>query len=42
MPPYVLESSLSRWLAEQVRATLEDVLQAPNPDAHRLSEPAIA
>lgn len=42
MPPYVLNPSLSRWLAEQVYATLGDVLQQPDPDAHRSSEPAIA
>jgi len=42
MPPYVLDASLSRWLAAQVRATLDDVLQQPNPDAHRSFEPAIA
>lgn len=42
MPPYVLDASLSRWLAEQVRATLDDVLDQPNPHAHRPSEPATA
>lgn len=42
MPPYVLNASLSNWLAEQVRATLDDVLQQENPGAHRPSEPAVA
>jgi adenosylmethionine-8-amino-7-oxononanoate aminotransferase len=42
MPPYVLDASLSRWLAAQLRATLDDVLDRPTPHAHRPSDPAIA
>lgn len=42
MPPYVLNASLSIWLAGQVRATLDDVIHQANPDAHRPSEPAVA
>ena len=42
MPPYVLNASLSGWLAGQLRATLDDVLHQANPGAHRPSDPAIA
>ena len=42
MPPYVLDASLSDWLARQLRATLDDVLQPAHPGADRPSEPAVA
>ncbi|MEW6560829.1 MAG: adenosylmethionine--8-amino-7-oxononanoate transaminase [Pseudomonadota bacterium] len=42
MPPYVLDAALSAWLARQLRATLDDVLQANHPGADRPSEPAVA
>ncbi|MDB5929463.1 MAG: adenosylmethionine-8-amino-7-oxononanoate aminotransferase [Polaromonas sp.] len=44
MPPYLLDDTLSPWLAERVLATLDDVLShAPNdPDAYRPPEPPTA
>jgi adenosylmethionine---8-amino-7-oxononanoate aminotransferase len=42
MPPYVLDEELANWLAGQVIATLEDVLQQEAPDADRPFEPATA
>ena len=44
MPPYLLDDSLSPWLAQRVLATLDDVLnQTPNlPDADRTPEPPTA
>lgn len=32
MPPYVLDETLSPWLARQVLATLRDVLDQPDAD----------
>lgn len=44
MPPYLLDDSLSPWLAQRVLATLDDVLnQTPNfSDADRTPEPPTA
>jgi adenosylmethionine-8-amino-7-oxononanoate aminotransferase len=42
LPPYVLDDGLSAWLAAQVKATLDAVLQEPSSDAHRTPEPATA
>ena len=40
LPPYVLDETLSRWLAERVQATLHDMLQ--QPDADRTPQPPTA
>lgn len=40
MPPYVLDETLSPWLAQQVMATLQDVLD--QPDADRTHQPPTA
>jgi adenosylmethionine-8-amino-7-oxononanoate aminotransferase len=40
MPPYVLDETLSPWLAQQVEATLRDVLD--QPDADRTPQPPTA
>lgn len=42
MPPYLLDASMSAWLAKQVSSTLDDVLQGPLLDVDRPSEPATA
>ena len=42
LPPYVLDDTLSIWLARQVKATLDDVLQEKISDADRTPEPATA
>lgn len=42
MPPYLLDASMSAWLAQQVSNTLDDVLQGPILDVDRPSEPATA
>jgi len=42
MPPYVLDETLADWLAAQVRATLDDVLNQSAPDADRPPEPPTA
>jgi len=42
LPPYVLDDALSAWLARQLQATLDDVLQETPPDADRTPEPATA
>ncbi|MCE1162085.1 MAG: adenosylmethionine--8-amino-7-oxononanoate transaminase [Thiomonas sp.] len=42
MPPYVLDAPLSDWLAQQLRATLDDVFHQTPPGADRPSEPAVA
>ena len=42
MPPYVLTDALSRWLAERLLATLNDVLNQSPPDADRPPEPPTA
>src|SRR5450830_675195 len=42
MPPYVLNDTLSQWLAERVLATLNDVLNQSPPDADRAPEPSTA
>jgi adenosylmethionine-8-amino-7-oxononanoate aminotransferase len=40
MPPYVLDESVSRWLAERLLATLHDTLQLS--DADRAHQPPVA
>ena len=42
MPPYVLDEALSHWLANQLMATLNDVLNQTPPDADRAPEPPTA
>ncbi|MEO8119630.1 MAG: adenosylmethionine--8-amino-7-oxononanoate transaminase [Rhodoferax sp.] len=42
MPPYVLTETLSRWLAERLLATLNDVLNQSPPDVDRTPEPPTA
>ena len=43
LPPYLLDAKLSQWLAGQVFATLDDVLNQPPPhDADRPPEPPTA
>ncbi|VTU22178.1 Adenosylmethionine-8-amino-7-oxononanoate aminotransferase [Variovorax sp. SRS16] len=42
LPPYVLDSTLSSWLAERVLATLDDTLNFNPIDADRPPEPATA
>ena len=42
LPPYVLDATLSPWLAQQVLATLDDVLRQASPDADRPPEPSTA
>lgn len=42
MPPYLLDESLSAWVATQVIATLDDVLNQNFPDADRSPEPPTA
>jgi adenosylmethionine-8-amino-7-oxononanoate aminotransferase len=42
LPPYLLDDTLSPWLARQVLATLDDVLHQTLPDADRPPEPPTA
>ena len=42
LPPYLLDAALSDWLAQQVMATLDDVLNQPPHDAHSPPEPSTA
>ena len=42
LPPYLLDAALSQWLAGQVFATLDDVLNQPPHDADRPPEPPTA
>ncbi len=42
MPPYLLDETLADWLAAQVRATLDDVLNQSVTDADRSPEPPTA
>ena len=42
MPPYVLDDALSAWLARQVKATLDEVLQENTHHVDRTPEPKIA
>jgi adenosylmethionine-8-amino-7-oxononanoate aminotransferase len=42
LPPYVLDDTLSPWLAERVLATLNDVLNQNPIDADRAPEPSTA
>lgn len=45
MPPYLLDETLAAWLAAQIHATLDDVLNQRNqnfPDADRPPEPPTA
>ncbi len=42
LPPYLLDDTLSPWLAHQVMATLDDVLRQEIPDADRPPEPPTA
>jgi adenosylmethionine-8-amino-7-oxononanoate aminotransferase len=42
LPPYVLDDALSAWLAERVRATLDDATSAGNVHADPAPEPATA
>lgn len=42
MPPYVLDEALSAWLARQLKATLDDVLQEGKHHADQPFEPRIA
>lgn len=42
MPPYLLDETLADWLAAQVRATLDDVLNQSATDADRSPEPPTA
>ena len=42
LPPYLLDAALSDWLAQQVMATLDDVLNQPPHDANSPSEPSTA
>ncbi len=40
LPPYVLDEPLGRWLAQRLRATLEQALESP--DADRTPQPSVA
>lgn len=42
LPPYVLDATLSPWLAQQLLATLDDVLNQAPHDADRPPEPPTA
>jgi adenosylmethionine---8-amino-7-oxononanoate aminotransferase len=42
MPPYLLDKALAEWLAQQVIATLDDVLNQVPSDADRPPEPPTA
>ncbi|SDO81337.1 adenosylmethionine-8-amino-7-oxononanoate aminotransferase [Rhodoferax sp. OV413] len=42
LPPYLLDAELSPWLAQQVMATLDDVLNQTPTDADRAPEPPTA
>ena len=42
LPPYLLDAELSPWLARQVMATLDDVLNQVPTDADRAPEPPTA
>nr|WP_315236244.1 adenosylmethionine--8-amino-7-oxononanoate transaminase [uncultured Albidiferax sp.] len=42
LPPYLLDAELSPWLARQVMATLDDVLNQVPSDADRAPEPPTA
>ena len=42
LPPYVLDDALSAWLAERVRATLDDTTSAGDVHADPAPEPATA
>jgi adenosylmethionine-8-amino-7-oxononanoate aminotransferase len=42
MPPYVLNEERSQWLATQMMATLNEVLNQKNEDADRTPEPPTA
>jgi len=46
MPPYLVDDELAHWLAERLRATLDELLETPNtprsPDAAATPDPATA
>ena len=51
LPPYLITPELAQWLAQQLRACIDDVLDTapslipssqPNADAARPSDPAVA
>jgi adenosylmethionine-8-amino-7-oxononanoate aminotransferase len=42
LPPYLLDDTLSPWLAGQLMATLDDVLNQAPGDADRTPEPPTA